>query len=302
MNQSDSLDVAFLTPDCIGFGAVFKVPIAGWSSNTLMSDTASTRKVATGMVKTSGTYPASVNIPNWTSKLEDTHDEINLTTGTVTVKVPGTRLFVANIGVSPSDNSLFGPVVNNVFAPAWPVDTINTLYKTSVAVLHDLKVGDVIAVRNGGSGTGTISNARFSTLMIQGPAQIQAATKVVARYTASGKTIPNAALTIVDFDTKTTDTTSIVTTGAAWKATAQAPCDYQVSAKIGFALFNVTGTVIYLAIFKNGVEYGRSIPTVTSAVSQVWGAAMSFSWPHSGQSLEAHLYSHRSALPMRDIK
>lgn len=274
-----------------------KFPVAGWNATTLLSDTAATRRVATGMLKTSGTFPASVTIPNWTSKLEDTHDEINLTAGTVTVKVPGTRLLVANIQVATSDTTVFGPRVNGVYVNAWTVDSVSAFYKTSVAVLHDLKVGDVIAIVNGGSGTGTIANARFSTVLIQGPAQIAAATKIFARYaTATAQSIATATATIVNYDTKTTDNMSIVTTGAAWKATAQAPGDYEVEAKIGFTLFNVTGTVIYLSIFKNGVEFSRTPYVVTSGVSQLWGTSITDTVPMVvGDYLDVRVYQSSGA-------
>lgn len=251
-----------------------KFPVLGWNSNTAVSDTAATRKVATGMYKAGGTYPALAAIPNWGTALEDTHGEVNLTAGTVTIKVPGTRIIVANIAVPVASNAIFGPVVNGAILDVWSVDSVSTIYKTVVAVAHDLKVGDVVAIRNGSSGTGSISTARFSTMLFLGPAQIQAASRIVSRYTtATAQSIATASATIVNYNTMSSENLPIVTTGAAWKATAPAPGDYDVSAKIAFTAFNVPNSVVYVAIYKNNVEYSRSESTITNGL-QVYGASI----------------------------
>lgn len=78
---------------------------------------------------------------------------------------------------------------------------------------------------------------------------------LAARYrTAAGQSIPNNTATIVDFGTVDFDTHSRVTTGAAWKFTANASGIYAVSAAIIYS--GSTGWADteagYIALYKNG--------------------------------------------------
>lgn len=187
-----------------------KIPIVGWSSNTITSDSASGRRVATTMTKSGGTYPASSIITAFSATPEDTHGEVNLSAGTITVKVPGTRLFTANVNVTAADNSIWGPQVNGTPIQTWSVDT-SAFYKTVTAILPDLKAGDVIGLRNGGSGTAALTAARMSTVLIQGPSQIQAAQSIALLYqNTAGTSIPSGD-TIIPYATKIYDNT-----GGAW--------------------------------------------------------------------------------------
>jgi len=82
---------------------------------------------------------------------------------------------------------------------------------------------------------------------------------VAARYsTAAAQSIPNGGgYNLIDFGTKTFDTTSAVTTGASWNFTAPVPGKYSVSARI---LFNsgggwTNGEDSQFTLHKNGVFY-----------------------------------------------
>lgn len=58
---------------------------------------------------------------------------------------------------------------------------------------------------------------------------------VIARYAASGTTVPEQTSTVVDFSTKTLDTHNAVTTGTAWQFKAPKDGIYAVSARVLFS-------------------------------------------------------------------
>ena len=72
----------------IGFSA--SVPIVGWSSNTVMSDSASLGPVSLVATKNGGAFTASTAIGTWTTPVaKDSHGAFNASTGIYTVKVAG---------------------------------------------------------------------------------------------------------------------------------------------------------------------------------------------------------------------
>lgn len=76
-----------------------------------------------------------------------------------------------------------------------------------------------------------------------------------ARYTStSGQSIPNATVTIVDFEIKDYDTHGLVTTGGSWKFTATQPGYYRVTARVGWSTISTTNTYI-TSLYKNGSFY-----------------------------------------------
>jgi hypothetical protein len=80
---------------------------------------------------------------------------------------------------------------------------------------------------------------------------------IVARYaTNAGQSIPNNAVTIVDFGTLVYDTHSAVTTGAAWHFHAPVNGYYAISAEVMFEATNtwVDGEYSDLEFYKNGVQ------------------------------------------------
>lgn len=80
---------------------------------------------------------------------------------------------------------------------------------------------------------------------------------VAARYTSNaGQSIPNATVTIVDFEDRDYDTHGLVTTGASWKFTAGITGYYRVTARVGWSTMSTTNN--YNAyIYKNNALYSR---------------------------------------------
>ena len=80
---------------------------------------------------------------------------------------------------------------------------------------------------------------------------------VAARYTTNaGQNIPNATVTIVDFEDKIYDTHNLVTVGASWKFTAAISGYYRVTARVGWSTMSTTNNYnVY--VYKNGSVYSR---------------------------------------------
>lgn len=85
-----------------------------------------------------------------------------------------------------------------------------------------------------------------------------AVTPIIARYTqASAQSMPNATVSIVNYDTQTDDTAAAVTTGAAWAFTVPVTGYYDVSAAIMYQATATwaAGEVAWLAIYVAGTRY-----------------------------------------------
>lgn len=266
-NASNTAPFTFGNTDTVQ--VTFKVPILGWSSNTIVSDSAATRVVAMrALTNTSGTNynngPTQVPLA---TVVYDTHGK--LASNVYTIPVPG--YFHIN-GATSLAGTLTGTQdvtvlarINGSTTYRLGVTTGNgsnanyTVSGSGVTLL--LNAGDTVdmLIQTGAASSMPVSTTAaytwFEIKQVQGPAQIQAATIVAARYeTAAGQSIPTASSTIVDFGTKTFDTTGSVTTGASWKFTAPGPGIYSVSAMI---MFTNTGTWadsenLVLQLFKGG--------------------------------------------------
>jgi len=127
----------------------------------------------------------------------------------------------------------------------------------------DFKAGDTFDIRIYSSltspsiyGDTSLQISQLNIEKLSGPSQIMASDTIAARYyTAAGQSISNASATIVDYGTKSFDNTGSVTTGAAWKFTAQSSGTFLVIGRNAFTS-NITGER-YFDLYKNGAIYCR---------------------------------------------
>ena len=140
-----------------------------------------------------------------------------------------------------------------VFAPDFKdgASAAGDLYlNTSFAV--DLLIGDTleVVVNQNSGGALNLDSAQVSYVRVN--RDVDLLTKVAARYTQdSAQSIPTSTITIVDFEDMDFDTHNLVTTGAAWKFTAQSNGYYAILARVTYStLSNVNNYNIY--IYKNG--------------------------------------------------
>lgn len=278
--------------DTISFIAT--VPILGWSSSQQLSSDADTRVVAARYSTAAGQSisTGTITIIDYGTMSFDTHGAV--TTGAswkYTAKVPGkynvkaAAILDASASWSVGEDMLFMLYKNGVHVSyldyATAYGTTSVLYFLNGSDEIDLIAGDYIDIRiQQGSGA-TIALGNFATgnyvaiERISGPAQIAASDKILARYTTgAGQSMANGSSTLIDFGTKSIDTTGSVTTGASWKFTAPSPGSFEVNSLTVLASGGgwAAGEEAYLDVYKNGsfirrLDYYTSDSTHTSRVT-----------------------------------
>lgn len=231
--------------------------------------------------------------------------------------MPGAYTFNANVyigGANTLANLYLLAVRKNGSSDFYGGGVFNTasgaLALTITAQDFNAVAGDYYEVFLFGQGNNSVSTITtaggpamsFNISMIQGPAQIQAATKVTARYeTSTAQSIPISTLTVVNFNTKTIDTAGSVTTGAGWRFTAPAPDDYAMTSTVQLQSVAGPGT-IYLEIYKNNVLFSRSNHTVPSTTNTTYGVTISDIVPMlSGDYVDFRVFQNLGALTLSGV-
>ncbi len=244
--------------------AEWRVPILGWGANGTLGQDADTRVIASRCQLGGATLIVTPQgLINFSTVNFDTAGAV--TTGAswkFTAPVAGVYNFNACITTGMTaelwdiyKNGAFYNRVGSISAFAGT----NTPGQDSVY----LNAGDYVSLYSGVGITlvfGTTYGNYVNIQRVSGPAQVQAPEVITARYsTNAGATINNNSATVMDYEDKTYDDHGIVTTGATWKATAPRAGKVRVNAKatlVSNAGWGV-GETAYLAVFKNGAEYGR---------------------------------------------
>lgn len=250
----------------MSISVVFTVPILGWSSSVQMSDSYDARiiqaKYRYTTAKTSGpTAPL-----NFDTVVSDQAGFV--TTGAAwkfTTQTAGK--FVVQVAHNASGTSvttqLFknGALVDNFFTS--PFTAGNGQLNGSCQI--DLVAGDYVDIRFDSS---TTSNGGYINIFkIQGPQAIAASESINAVYTtAAGQSIPHATDTIINFGDAEINSHGNVTTGAAWKFTAQTSGVYEVSSflQLSGGVSWAAGEEAYALLVKNGSVLNRIGITVST--------------------------------------
>jgi hypothetical protein len=248
----------------------FQVPILGWSSNTIQSSDTDTRVVAFSNSGTpSATITGTLSLLKFTTASNfDTHASYSTSTGLYTTPVSGFYRVVAQAGILASYASGNNAVI--------------AIYKDGAVT----QKGDIIVTGAGGGlnipiVTTTIycnagqtiapyvsTNATTPTILsdstltyftverISGPATIQAASIVSARYTDNGGATISSANQIIGFNTKDFDTNGVLSgSGATTKVTAPFSTKYRVSFRATTATAATATQYWALKLLKNGTTY-----------------------------------------------
>lgn len=182
-----------------------KVPIAGWGSSVVMSDSTDTRVVSC-LVQKTGDEAVTGGVTNiqFTSVAKDTHGSWNGTT-TYTVRVPGD--YIVSAGGAGSGNGEMFAFVNGVRSRS--ITGFNTVYyMTGSCLIPNLKAGDLLTVRS--SATTTILAAAtdstwLSISRVSGPSAIAATETVALSYYSTATTAFGNGPTTVAYATKNYD-------------------------------------------------------------------------------------------------
>lgn len=270
----------------------FKAPIAGWGANATIGQDTDTR-VVSAKYTMSSTYRLNAALPipaQYDTKVWDTHSAATYGTGvTFTYFAPvggyyqfrtavGTQTttwtigatFICDLYVNGSIPASGGNVIfserfdASASRPASPIGIGTLFLKSGDAVVLDLQtsVSTQVPVNQN---LNLVEITRMS-----GPAQVQSSDAPVAGYnTAAGQAIANASTAVVNFDTVLYDTFGLVTTGAAWKFTANRAGKIEVGAMVTFAsgIFTLNNRV-QLYLYKNGALYkGLNYTTIMATVT-----------------------------------
>ncbi len=271
------------------------LPVAGWASNTVMSQDAGQRQVVASLsggstAGTNNTYQKITGI----SVVGDTFSAWDTTNNKYPVPVSGwysisavgnyasqgsassaiNRIVLYKNGVNFNENS----VRNDTLAA---VNQGLTCFVSGTFPDYYFNAGDYLefySFQNSGQ-TRAFAGITFNIHQVQGPQQIAASDSVYAKYqTTAGQSIANSGIQIVNFGTLVYETHSgAVTTGASWKFTAPASGLYRFSAGVSYtnqtyAAGNQAGSWFY----KNGaidtqLQY-QSIETSTASVQARGGS------------------------------
>lgn len=255
------------------------VPIVGWASNTVVSDSADTRVVAGSNGKASAqaitatTYGTAQKVTYNTTPILDSHGMWDSANNRWVVKVPGRYRVTAPLAYATTTAEVQGIAmlrlnnsdIHQVYLSKSASTNSNVAACTLEAIVN-ASAGDYFEVFTyhpvpAGSldilGNASVSQVRFMIEMLQGPSQIAASEVIACRYTSdAAQSIANTGFQIVNFEDKSYDTHNAVTIGASWKFTAPAPGKYSISATVNYSTQTyAVGNNADIAIYKNGSVY-----------------------------------------------
>lgn len=230
-----------------------QIPIAGWSSNTSMSNDTDTRVVALS-VKKSGTQAVTANVTNITytsTVFQDTHAGWN-GTDTYTIPVAGTYWIGSDLADNSSNSYQFFVYVNGT-TTGYAMCSSAAGIPTGGGVLYaGLKPGDLITIR--ANATQTVGTpAVLSLFRLSGPAVVAATESVNARYFASATSI-SGSLATVSWTTKDYDSHNAMSAGT---YTIPVSGKYQINAAAATTGTFALNNQVVIEIQKNGSVVSR---------------------------------------------
>ena len=302
---SNTVPVTFGSPDNV-WVSVSNIPIVGWSSSQLMSDSADTRVIAARYTGTTTVAPASItpSIIPLVTKVIDTHGAYNTSSGLYTVPVDGayeitfqTHTTVAASAISNSfDIAIYknGSSIASKYETAYT--TTNVEHAPTITASASCRAGDTLAAyigQNLSAGTLTLSNSIRTYLDIKrvsGPAQIRASELVCLKYTNTAGTTLSGAIAVMPFATKSYDS------HLAWNGsrfTCPASGKYSVTASIVLnSVTMTTGQNTGILVYKNGAleHYLNIVYGNGGALNYSIGGSCEVSLV-AGDYIEIHAYS-----------
>jgi len=242
---------------------IHNLPILGWSSSVQMSDSADTRVVAAGYSTLSSTSYTSPNAIVHTTKLYDTHNAYNTSTGEYTAPVPGIYKITIGRTYTGSGTINYG-IYKNGSISLTAVIQAGSVARVNGSASIQVNAGDKLTVVGDTSVTFGDTGGYIFFERLSGPSAIAATETIAAKYTAINTTTFTTSGVVADFATKVFDTHGAVTTGASWKFTAPAYGIYHIS--LGFYPSSTVGLIINLQ--KNGSAVERLAEIAASSTAK----------------------------------
>ena len=257
----------------------FKVPIVGWSSNTVMSSDAATNVVAASYYGANDTSVAasSEETLKYKNKRVDTLGAYDTSTGLYTIKVPGVYKISAQASVTDGAGAVARSIsiiknTTNISRSGVHNGTSGVTNYHSTSAQDSFVAGDTIKINysNGYSGgAATISDSYATYLLIErisGPTQI-AASEVVA-FQAYG--VPTSAAfdgsVAVKWSAATYDTHGCYSPSTG-KYSINISGFYRVSAQLGIQATTSSNGNVNVAVFKNTTTTIQGIVRIPTAAT-----------------------------------
>ena len=294
----------------------FKVPIAGQSSNSQVSDGWDARQVATlvNRVTSSQTISGASDVKiQWNNKVSDLTASFDSTTNyRFTVPSSGVYRFSGNIAISAAASSV------NVYAYLYkngsPVRTLGTAISSTTLTYsiplngqdtavagdyYEVFVNPASVSMNVLSSATINGGSHLSIEKLSSPQTMSATEVVSAFYTVDGSGQSMTSTAVIQYNSKVHDTHSAVTTGASWKFTAPIAGFYSVFAR-AFSANNTSGSP-QMSFRKNGVVLLRSQPTAifsggaSIASNQMVQDVNTTIWLNAGDYIDYYINSAATA-------
>ena len=191
------------------------IPVAGWSSNVVLSDGADTRVNTTIYSSSNGQTISSGGTVIYETKVKDTHSSYNSSTGEFTTQIAGDY----RIGAQLKYTAVTSDTIQLQYKPVGGSYSIVKSFRLGdqtdffLNTALPLNVGDMLKITMGVGGT-LSSNASANGIFIireSGPATIAASEKVIVNYVATGgNSLIDGTFTTVIFPTKIKDTHGMI--------------------------------------------------------------------------------------------
>lgn len=265
-NAGANLPWVWASGDSANFN--FKVPIAGWSSSTVVSSSADTRVVAMRASLTTPQVGITDKVIPFNSATVDTHAGLNVSTGVYTVSVPGIYFVTARITSFDMDTTNSSTVElrkNNVaFGRSYTaiLPGAATFQYGEIQDIVPCVAGDTLSIFFDGDASFGLDNnnsrTAFTVNLISGPSQIAASEVIECSYTSDTSLALTATVPATKiYEDRISDTHGAYNTSTG-VFTAPAPGHYVVSASAVGGVPSYAANDEFAIIFqKNSVEIYR---------------------------------------------
>ena len=232
----------------------FKVPIVGWSSNTVSSADSVNRIVSMSATSSTARSVSTTTKMIFETVQFDTAGAYSSSTGVYTCPTTGYFQVNASILVGSGVGGSYATLYKNgVISYAGSQYGSNSQNNSCINCIVQCNAGDTLDIRSSFSSTTIASSPTLNFFIINqvlGPAVVQAAESVNASYYCSANFAASTTVP-VNFDTKEFDSHNAVTPSATvWKFTAPVSGVYQCNT-VGNSAAATGGILIY----KNGTVY-----------------------------------------------
>ena len=227
----------------------FRIPIVGWSSNTVQSSDSLQQVVASQLTTLSSTTITSGTALAFTTT---TYDQTGSLSGGTTFIAPVSGFYDVSVGgIFTSAASINLNLNVNGSSRVANMITLNATIRLSASAQVKVNAGDTITLSPGASGTAGDTNGWVVFKRVTGPAVVQATESVNARYTATSTT-PTGSFGAVVFSTKDFDSHSAYSAGT---YTIPVSGKYNINSTMQVAAVTMPASSNnVIAIFKNGTQ------------------------------------------------